>query len=162
MRVYRDVQDGGILRTKELLSVEVWIARSGRIERFRAVGEVTNMTRRRQIVNEVNAHRGWSDQQVLALLRSRGATATPDQMDDPQSAFQEKVKDLEYLFGAMNVNSVECTIRDPNQFKAGLPSAELLWTVIVETLPADLTPSRYAFIYEPFEGRLIDVQGVGP
>jgi hypothetical protein len=145
------------LQRNELLVVDVLVNASGRLLEFRARGKLANTDRQRSLLKRVDAHPKWSDEDVLQFLRANGAHVIPDQTQLPENVFEQKVRQLEGILGAMDVRRVQFLVRDADQMAAGLPAAELLWRVTIDTRPSEIKPTSYSLNYEPFEGKLIAV-----
>ena len=142
-------------RRHEILALEVKLTNEGRLVEARAVGEFIHTDRVAAARRLVDERPTWKDEDVYRHLRTQGARFTPDQVRDPNTAFGDRIRELQSFLGAVSITSVEFTTRDGAPGTKSQPTADLTWSVIVETTPREIKPNCYTFIFEPFDGRLM-------
>ena len=104
----------------------------------------------RVAINEVDAHREWSDADIENALIRAGAKAPPG--SGREALKNIDVTALKLIFPQFRVKSNEFFYRDEYKFKEGQPSAELNWRIVFVThlRGQDL---EYVAIVDPFSGK---------
>lgn len=98
----------------------------------------------------VDAHPGWSDQQVTVAMEEAGARFGPTQHDAVLKTVP--VKTLEPFIGALQIDSAEFRLRHRQPPQA---IAELYWAVLGRSQIASGRQFQWDLIIEPFHGRLV-------
>jgi|SRR2546422_4211061 len=98
----------------------------------------------------VNAHRNWSDDEVIAALKRTGAKYGPNDKEAFLSSL--RLTDLKPFFGEIEIRSVEFELRHK---QPGGSNAVLLWTVEGEAKSWDGKSQDCSLTFEPFSGKLI-------
>jgi hypothetical protein len=125
--------------------------REGRILGVSIAGDsLANGRKNERIRDIVNAHRDWSDRQVVQALKKQGAKYGPDD----RAAFLAALPlaKLEPFLGNLRVRSVEFSLRHD---QPGGSFAELWWNVETEVTAPNGELSNCSLNLEPFEGKLI-------
>jgi hypothetical protein len=97
------------------------------------------------------SHPEWSNEQLVDVLKKRGARFGPDQ----KQALLDSVpwEKAEKFLGTLKVT--DTWFRLPNEERVGsFEAATLYWDVRADAQFSDGTSGKYAFSFEPFEGKL--------
>ena len=103
----------------------------------------------------VSAHPEWNKVQISSALRQAGAHYGPDN----QEAFLHSLPldKVERFLGKLTINSVEFRLARPESGTGAIASPELKWIVRADAeLPNGAHPA-YVLTFEPFEGKLTDL-----
>jgi hypothetical protein len=110
---------------------------------------LVNDTRFTRISQLVNAHRNWSDGQVVRALKDAGVKYGPEDKESFLASLPQK--DLESLLGRLTIQSVEFHLRHE---QSGGPIAELWWIVEADAKSTDSKTQSFTLSFEPFDGKL--------
>ena len=124
--------------------------KDSRIEGVTVAGDsLVNDTRYTRISQLVNAHRNWSDGQVVRALKDAGAEYGPEDNENFLASLPQK--DLESLLGGLTIQSVEFHLRHD---QSGGPIAELWWIVEADAKSSEGKTQSFTLSFEPFAGKL--------
>jgi hypothetical protein len=131
-----------------------------RIFSLNAVGPVVNTDRRQRVIQLVDSHPQWSDSEAVKALSEAGARFGPS----AKAQVLEKlpVEGLRSLLGAIEVVSAEFTVRDQLQKGENLPSAMLVWSVVVSSRMDSSPKTKYFLLLDPFDAKLVSVGKIPP
>jgi hypothetical protein len=101
--------------------------------------------------NLVESHPDWSDDQAVSALKQDGAQFGPDE----KKAFMRTLPfdKTERFFGRIKITSVEFQHLQEGR-DGDFAGGALCWNVRADALFSDGTSAKYAFEFEPFEGKL--------
>ena len=105
-----------------------------------------------QTIKLVEAHPEWSDAQISETLRRSGAKFAPGDHGAPTTPLP--LDKLRPFIGPFSVTSTEFNFRHQQDPK---PFANLYWEVHVTTKSPTGSPEPWRFLFEPFDGRPIDL-----
>jgi hypothetical protein len=141
-------------RPRRLLFVGTFTfaADSGRLIELSVKGEYTHTSTLEGLCNLIDEHPEWSDERILAEGRAVGAIVFPRESADFAIA---TTMALEPFIGAVTIKSTFFGYHPVGAERCLLLAGALR----AETAPADVTPSKYHLVFEPFDGKLISIQG---
>lgn len=142
--------------TVRILNVTVSFDSMEFLSELRASGPFVNTDQHHHLVEEVDRHSDWSDEQVLHTLRENGAHFTPDQGKLPERLLEQRVSALRPFVGSVTTSAIEFEIRKEDR-EPGDQAAQLYWRVTINVGASPGRPTQFEVLFEPFEGRLIEI-----
>jgi hypothetical protein len=124
---------------------------------LRSVGPLVNSERYTALVALVEHHGEWSEAQIAAALRGRGAQFAPNQMKDAAKVFEPRLRLLEAIIGRFEFESVRFEARIPEQVEASLQTVLLNWHVRLKVYDDGSGPTEYDVYCEPFDGQILRI-----
>jgi hypothetical protein len=155
----------------KFLEGQVWMFPQGDLRQLFFEGELAHSKENHAIEMLVESHREWSDERAGRALKEAGALYGPTDKDVFTRTL--RLPDLEKSLG-LTIISTENT---KQASAAILPSIEFegwtnpghvgsftgfVWTVRMDAGLADGHARKYAFNFEPFEGKLVDIVQLHP
>jgi hypothetical protein len=139
-----------------VLGGSIWLPpmEYGRIQEVHANSDAVHEHQLEALRQSVESHPEWSDIQIASALQQAGARCGPND----QEAFVNSLplNKAERFLGKLKITSVKFGY--PNRDHSGHFAASALnWTVQAEAVLPNGTHPRYAFTFEPFEGKLTDL-----
>lgn len=139
-----------------LLDGEFLFSSSGRIEHMSAVvGDEVHSKENDTIHQLVESHPEWPEDQEIRALEDAGAKYGP--ADKERFIRNLPLDRAKGILGQLKIVKVDFNV--PNSDHTGnFAAGTLNWTVRAEAQLPDGTRTRYAFGFEPFDGRLIIIR----
>jgi hypothetical protein len=141
-----------------LLSAEFEFTQRKQQQRIFALnigGAEVDSDKRRRLGQLIDDHAEWSDKEIEEAITRAGARFGPSSKDQFVSVLP--LTTLRLLLGNMQVSSVGFETRDKLQLQEHLPSAILLWNVLLQG-----EQTEYQALFEPFNGRLVSLKKIPP
>jgi hypothetical protein len=148
------------------LEGETWVTPKGDLMRLTLQGDLANSKQNQAIAELVESHPEWSDEQAARALKSEGALYGPADMDDFTKSLH--LPELEKSLGlrivsSENSNQSDALALPPIEFQGWLNPDHagsftgFAWVVRMEADFPDGHTRKYAFGFEPFQGKLTSI-----
>lgn len=131
-----------------------WAGRAGQITQFFTSGQLAHSQQNDTIHQLIESHPEWSEVQQIVALKQAGARYGP--ADKSQFLDTLHLEKAETIFGRLRITLVEFNLPSPNH-EGSFAAGALNWAVHAEAELTDGTHAKYAFGFEPFEGKLISI-----
>jgi hypothetical protein len=129
---------------------------SGEIDTLAIHGSVVQESKNRELREEVDHHREWTDDQVIAALKRHGAAVGQDQEQRLQGSLSTN-ESMSLIFGGLVRVS---TIAFESRVAADSPvdrSALVQWRAVVDVNRSGRPDVRYVLYFEPIGGALTQI-----
>jgi hypothetical protein len=131
-----------------------WIDDQARILQVHFEGDLAASTQRDVLRKLVESHPEWSEQQEVEALKKAGASFGPGDKEPFVNSLH--LERAEQSLGRLKIISVDFLLPSADH-TGNFAAGEFQWAVHAEAQLPDGTICKYAFGFEPFKGKLIDI-----